>query len=184
MRTYCQTTGLISLETSLKMRDRKGFSLLEILLVVAILAVALGITVPAVKGNLQRQQWNTCLSETQDYMAGIRQKAIDAGETWWVRYSLGDGVMIAGPDSGTVAEVLQLPSGFRYPSENQTGERLDATVMGFTDPEWSQMTWSMPVTFQADGSATDALIDFEGPQGRVRQMLVRGLTGRAEILPL
>jgi prepilin-type N-terminal cleavage/methylation domain-containing protein len=184
-------------------RPRAGFTLFELMLVVAILAVVVGFAIPEIRRLMRRSEVNDAARQLRVALLQARLKSIESGGRRWFRYQregsafevAADGESPAGGESAlgsvgadesspsrAVAErssaVVQiLPAGVRF---------LDATAADrqVAQPtEASSATWSPPIAFYPNGRATNARLRLGNDRYWV-DVTLRGLTGRVQIGPV
>lgn len=185
---------------------RGGFTVVELLLVVAVLLVACGIVFPPVLRLMADQPLKEAAELARSRIARVRIKALDTSTAWQFRLEPGGRRFLWMPlesvsaNAGTAANSTavtastsdsadsapqfgELPKGVTF-SADADGvplaiEHLPAAmVAGLGNGyELTQVGWSLPMTFQPDGSSSDfelAVIDSRGLQIR---LTIRGLTG-------
>lgn len=72
-----------------KLRERCGYTLLELLIALGILAAIAGLTLPALRGPLDKSRLRYSAREVQSALAKTRALAIRAGEAHSFRYEIG-----------------------------------------------------------------------------------------------
>jgi prepilin-type N-terminal cleavage/methylation domain-containing protein len=75
--------------TADKLRDRCGYTLLELLIALGILAAIAGLTLPALRGPLDKSRLRYSAREVQSALTKTRALAIRAGEAHSFRYEIG-----------------------------------------------------------------------------------------------
>ena len=68
---------------------RRGYSLLELLIVLAVLVTITSLVVPALRGPLDRSRLRSAGREMQTQLAKARTLAIRSGKEHWLRYKIG-----------------------------------------------------------------------------------------------
>jgi prepilin-type N-terminal cleavage/methylation domain-containing protein len=190
----------VNLPAQHAIRRRAGFTLLEVVLVVAVIAVIIGITWPPLMRYAAQQELGDSVLSVRHELAGCRVKAIDNGLVYQFRYEPGGRYFAAlpfdRPDVGNARTetsvtqvtttksppvVLQkLPESIRFfPKPSQPVEQLA--------PEWKAMlsktepigtvSWSVPLLFFMDGTSDNATVIVEDKRGNSQTLTLRGLTG-------
>ncbi len=72
-----------------RLRERCGYTLLELLIALGILAAIAGLTLPALRGPLDKSRLRYSAREVQSALAKTRALAIRAGEAHSFRYEIG-----------------------------------------------------------------------------------------------
>lgn len=185
-------------------QPRRGFTLLEVLLVLSVMAVIIGITWPSVVRYIGEAAIRDAAFSVQTAVAGTRIKAIDTGLTYQFRYEPGGQRFVVIPfdppeniDSTTSVstsnpqqQVYPLLSGeiddtcqFREADDRmftQTiAERLPREAFAnLPDAHQLETTgWSPPLLFFADGTAADRTFRIRDDKQRTIDVAIRGLTG-------
>ncbi|MBX3443492.1 MAG: prepilin-type N-terminal cleavage/methylation domain-containing protein [Planctomyces sp.] len=198
-----------SLRRSAKNDRRRGFTLLEILLVLAVVAVIIGATWPSLMQYVREEGLRSAVDEVRQDLAGTRLKAIENGLVYQFRYEPGGRNYIVlpydRPETGNVA-ASSTQSQFR-----PTRPQGVPTVMGKlpetlqfralptqrveTIPtEWLSMLsqreslgmvqWSGPILAFLDGTTDNATLIIEDRQGYWQGLTLRGITGSVELGPV
>ena len=196
-------------------RRCSGFTIAEILLVLAVLVVISGLIFPPVLRLMADQPLKEGAERARAQLANVRFKALDASVAWQFRFEPGGrhylwmpqesassaasatstsgntpsatalaGVAESGPKTG------ELPQGIVFaPGMNGVPfgvEHIPAElVMGSTNAyELTQVAWSVPLTFQADGSTADSELAVVDARNKQMRLIVRGLTGGVVVTPM
>jgi prepilin-type N-terminal cleavage/methylation domain-containing protein len=181
--------------------DESGFTLLEMLLVLAVLTVALAILYPATERLYQTHRFTQALEQMRGKMAAARVRAIDDGVIYQFRYEpQGRRVLVipyaeertaSSNDANAAASTAtresrwrffgELPRGMKFQAADISTERISRQQLDdFADPgQLANAAWSTPIFFFPDGSANDAAIRVTDSDGRSMLLSVRGLTGAA-----
>ena len=116
-------------------RHRSGFSLVELLIVIAVLAAMAALTVPAMRGPLDKSRLTGAAKQLQAALAKSRALAIREGFAVHFRYEIfGDRYVIERAPSvqGTMVTVLEdsvgsmsTPSGLSTESTNASNAQTD-----------------------------------------------------------
>ncbi len=183
---------------------RSALTLLEMLLVLAILGAALAILYPATERLYQTHRFQQAVEEVRGKLAAARVRAIDEGAAYQLRYEPDGRRLLVmahrhmrtttrqekGHRESPSAAPLppwrfsgELPKGMRFGPTPEAGERVPRERL--TDfPEGDDLSatlWSQPVLFFPDGSASDAMIFLQDADGHAVYLTVRGLTGTASV---
>lgn len=205
------------------MRRRAAFTLLELLLALAVLVAVAAITWPALERPLATQRLRRAAEQVRTQWIKTRTKAINAGETFSFRYqpdtarfrvevqsqdaalleataaNMGSqagagGPASAGSQSSTASSTTslpavppqaleaELPEGVKFAGGDVTEDGRAAEIanrersMGSVD-----LSWSQPIFFYPDGTATAARVALVGQRERAIVIELRSLTGGARI---
>lgn len=176
---------------------RGGYTLLELLLVLAILVMAAGIALPSVMGMYQRNRLDRAAEDVRARLAGTRFWALDSGLIYQFRFEPAGRryLVISFDQPGDAAEAAarqrlgQLPDSMRF-------ETADAEVLfveqiplellsGLANSqELAGVSWSPPILFIPDGSAMDSVFDLVDSAERFVRFRIRGLTGTVKVEPI
>ncbi len=152
------------------MSRQRGYTLLEMLIVVALIAVLVALAFPAMRGSLAKRQLRDAASQLRIELAKARLKAIDSGTVGMFRYQPGTGRFIrasqaipAGDDA--FASPLDEEVAVDSPPEREQERKL-AHGVRFVDAEWEPLPHERamvvhpaePATFtvSSEASATSA----------------------------
>ncbi|MBN2477373.1 MAG: prepilin-type N-terminal cleavage/methylation domain-containing protein [Pirellulales bacterium] len=182
----------------------RGYTLLEMIIVVAIVALLVALTMPAMRGPLGKSELRGAAKQVRTALAGARLRAIESGVAQQFHFQPGGNrfevvprptrdagmglpfssgqatrrIAAAVPRSPEEPEPDQLPGGVRFVGQ-QTAE---------PSPEDSPQTvrldaesWSPPIVFYPNGRTTNARIRLNGSRGFYADVLVRGVTGAATV---
>jgi len=181
--------------------SRRGFTLIEMLLVLVVILSLAAVSWPVIDGVLADYQLKRAAETVGTVLGSVRVRAIDAGCAYQFRFEPAGRRWIAVPYdrddlsgatddasaagvssrslSGEIAESLW----FEPVEPALTGERLDRSVLASL-PDSSALTnvvWSSPVVFYANGTADAASFDVCDVKGQAFRMSVRDLTGSVSI---
>ena len=204
-------------------RRRAAFTLLELLLALAVLVAVAAITWPALERPLATQRLRRAAEQVRTQWIKTRTKAINAGETFSFRYqpdtaifrvevqsqdaalleataaNMGSqagagGSASAGSQSSTTSSTTslsavpaqpleaELPDGVKFAGGDVTEDGRAVEIanrersMGSVD-----LSWSQPIFFYPDGTATAARVALVGQRERAIVIELRSLTGGARI---
>lgn len=187
--------------------QRRGFSLAELLIVLALLLALAGLAAPALMDRLAESQVYRAAESVREVLAEARTFAIDTGIDYQFRYEVNGQYFVVLPEeiepstansvtddsdsseylrlSGQLNEGIQL----RAADESSGDEERQATEQ--LSPAWfgglpdagmlSSKSWSAPIAFHFDGSASDGTFRVMDESGRTADISVRGLTGAVRL---
>lgn len=179
---------------------RPGFTLLEMLLVLAILVAITAVTIPVVERMYDLHRIQQAALEVRTALSIARLRAVDGGEAWECRFEPdGRHLVILAPHDGRIrfgSEGERAPAARQRPLEpihvelpeplyfwtaDDARQRLavQAANQRFVGISLVERTWSAPVVFAPNGSSTNAKFEIRDHAGRAVQLEVRGLTGAA-----
>ena len=185
---------------------RPGYSLVELLIVLGVLALMAGLALPAMRGPLEKGRLRAAGREMQAMLAKTRSLAIRTGTEHWLSYEIGGRAwrIETRPESNDVADgdfpessiteaqiapesVMvregDLPNGIMFADSaftNSVGDTGTAELQlsdVLLDP--SVQKWSEPIRFKPNGRSQDATIRIVGTRDLVTKVSLRGLTGIA-----
>ena len=181
---------------------RPGFSLLELLIVIAVLLSVSAMAIPPMMDRLQNGRVQDAAESVREVLANARRYAIDAGVDYHFRYELNGQAFVAIPaepspvlansysgdeeDTRIVVEAGELDETlFIKPMSGADTLSESLEVEAFTDlpnaGELAQKTWSAPILFRFDGTAEDSQFHVMDDGTRTAEITVRGLTGSARV---
>jgi len=185
----------------------RGFTVLELIVVVAILASLVALALPAMRGPLAKSELRGAAKQLRNQLLRTRLEAIESGITQRLRFRPGGrrfeiapeaktpgatglpfstgvaGLSPLGSDYSSKSEVTphDLPDGVcflqRKQPEPPSGDVLRVSRAGSED-------WSAPVTFYPNGRTSNARIRLKGQRGFYLDVTLRGFAGTATIGPL
>jgi prepilin-type N-terminal cleavage/methylation domain-containing protein len=187
----------------------RGFTLLEILLVLAVISVIISVTWPPLMRYVGQQDLKESAVGVRHELAGARIKAIENGLVYQFRYEPGgrwyailpyDRPDVGNAESGATGSSLNPPQAKPAPvALRQLPERCRFRVkpsqpVEQIPPEWRQLLpqnaplgqiqWCSPILFFLDGTADTATVIIEDQRGHSQTLALRGVTGAVEIGPL
>jgi type II secretory pathway pseudopilin PulG len=188
-------------------RARGGFTILEILLVLAVLIVVISLTWPSLMRYMREQEIREGAELARTAAAGTRIKAIDTGLTYQFRYEpegrkfvvvpLDPPDTIAASSTGTatdneftypvVSGQVGIETRFVIPEdEPNVSEGLPPEVFAKMPNarDLEGVAWGPPVLFYPDGSADDAMFRVVNEDGLRIDLAIRGLTGTVTVGPI
>ena len=174
---------------------RSGFSMLELMLVLAIVIVVAALAVPAVQGTVSNQAIVSGTDRVRVAMGKARVKAIRAGEVyaffyqregqWFDVAPLADHSQLTSQQSGGAPLSIQdrelndnwLPRQVQFAAgETELDSRSDAAMESSNAPSVDA------ILFYPDGTSQDARLVLQDERGRLMAVELRGLTGLAKTI--
>jgi prepilin-type N-terminal cleavage/methylation domain-containing protein len=168
-------------------RSQRGYTLLELLLVLGILLILAGIAFPGVMRMYGRHQFQTVVENVRDHLAASRLRAIDSGLVYQFSYTANGQRFSVTPFEATEGNSLPtlegtLPESFRFEStDNDQTSSTPQSITGASTADGSTMSDEIIILFVPDGSATDATLDIVDEENRFVRLSVRGLTGAVTV---
>jgi prepilin-type N-terminal cleavage/methylation domain-containing protein len=178
---------------------RAGFTLFEILLVMALLVVIAAVTMPVIADSLSRARLENGAELVRAAWGRARLSAMESGEPYVFRYepegSRYQIVLLSELTGENASEVNALPAEeeedeeyaeadmlilakARLPQDIVFAKGQVAAVPQLAGAAASQEGgWSPPITFYADGTTTDAVVEIANPDYEAIRVTLRGLTG-------
>lgn len=190
------------------MRRSRGFTLVELLLVLAILVVVAAMAAPALRGVMRDQELRSAADQVRIEWTRAHVKAMKTGRIQVFRYELGgqkfsvqpwaaadDALESAQPQvagfglepaatSPAIDEenALLLPEGTMFVAGDAKAESrslsIEEAVMAASQ---YQSEWSRPIMFYPDGSTSDAFLVVANEREVGIRVNLRGMTGTATI---
>ena len=181
---------------------RRGVTLIEVILVVTLLSAMAALSYPSIDRMLIQLSMNEAVAPVRNHLAGSRIRALDAGLTWQFRFEPGGRRYLAVPyefeeidgdeqQQQAQIELLrrvsgQLPEGYSFTAADDATSSTEAlnelAVSGLSnESKLMETTWSSPVLFYSDGTATTASFDVVDEALRSRRFSVRALTGGVRV---
>ena len=180
---------------------RAGYTLVEMLLVLAVILALASISWPAMERVYADYHLRRAAETMATAMAGARVRAIDAGTAYQFRFEPGgrrwcvlpyerddlsgnssDGASSAS-SAGVLSGEIPEPLYFLTTDPNAAVEQLNADALASL-PEaalWTNVAWSSPIVYSADGSAVESHFDVADDKGNSYRISVRELTGAARV---
>ncbi len=171
---------------------RAGLTTLEMLLVLGILVLVVGMSIPAIEDAYQTREIESAAEFVRQKLSEGRARAIETGAVYQFRYEPGKNRFVVLPDLADVASAGEGATFYRFageiadtirfqeePTLPGSGERLEAEWFeGLSNSaELGQGVWSQPVEFHFEGSADDSQFYLVDQKSRSIRMTIRGLTG-------
>lgn len=190
-------------------REREGFTLLEILLVLVILAAMISLGLPAIFSSLKGHRLKVSAEQIQTEFMRARVDAMESGRIRMFRFQPETGNFavapfirssdelennLAGTSQGIGISNLVLESaeqekvndtleeGIVFVSNNVEIDMRSYELAQEQGGDLEISGWSSPVLFYPDGTTSDAVIYLRSESGTILTVKLRGLTGIARIV--
>jgi len=174
---------------------RRGFTLLEMVIVLAILVVVVGLGWPALRGSLQKSRLHDAAKQVRIELARARVEAIESGSPCQFRYEEGgerfeitgsvvsdEAAQRAWEDMhqppASLANEFRLPEGVTF-APPETADEVEPVPLQDGIPAEGQ--WSAPVVFYPNGRSSNVRIRLQIAEGLFVDLTVRGMTGTAKV---
>ena len=186
---------------------RRGFTLLEMLLVLAILVAVAALAAPALRGAIQSARLRAAGDTIRTEWTRAHVKAMKTGRIQVFRYELGGvkysiqpwiagddalegssqsdtgfGVADQTQDAANLGAGHELPEGTMFAAGDAVVESrslaIEQTAMEATQFE---SEWSRPVLFYPDGSTSDAFVVIANENKVGLKVTLRGMTGTSTL---
>lgn len=168
---------------------RPGYTLMEMLVVLAILVIAAGITVPVIKSMLTDTRQNAAADQVRAQLAEARARAMDDGEPWMLAYMPGTGMYQLAPEESTE---WSRPQNDVYTDEKVVRDNLpEGIIFGATEEAIASKgsgggggagTWVTIAVYLPAGNAREDTKTYFGTSGFTPLMVsVRALTGVVDV---
>jgi len=190
------------------MRRARGYTLMEMMLVLALLVVIAAISAPALRGVMQRANLVAAGDTVRVEFARAHVKAMKTGRIQVFRFEQGgrlyrvqpfvggddeletnlpdstatEGLALdvnaSGGSAPDVGEEKELPEGTTFAAGDAAEESRGLAV---SDAVAGEGQWSRPILFYPDGSSSDAFIVVADEFERGLRIDLSGLTGSAKV---
>ncbi len=183
---------------------RCGFSLIELLIVLAVLAAIASLTLPSLRGPMDKARLRGAAREIETAIAKSRSLAIRTGQPHWFTFEPGgrawrietniepvpgegagatataSGLTPDGPESEEVSHFVRggvLPDGVTFSDESiQSADLVEPDVLLDAGPKWSE-----PIHFNPIGRTANRKFALRGARDFEVRVRVRGLTGSVNV---
>lgn len=187
------------------MKPRRAYTLLELLLVLAILVIAAAAVAPSLRGVIRNASLKSAADTVRAELTKAHVRAMKTGRTQVFQYELdggkykvepwvgddealesptGEASGAAAPVAGDVGNLNEksLPEGIKFVQGDSALEMRSQRI----EEELSAMggagaSWSRPILFYRDGSASDAYIVVGNDREAGIRIDLRGMTGAVKV---
>ena len=162
---------------------RRGYTLLELMLVLGILLILAGIAWPAVQGMYQRHRLQTAAEDVRAHLAGTRLRAIDSDTVYQFVYEPGGQAYSVQPYEASALPTTSamLPEPIRFDATDALNDSTDFLLNQSSSAGAGTTNLSTPILFAPDGSSIDATVSLVDDEGRTIRLSVRGLTAAVSV---
>lgn len=176
---------MTSPRTTSDRRHPAGFTLVELLLVLALAGLLAAFAAPSMSGTLARVRLDAAASEVRTAWVDARLEAMRSGEPVAFQCRLGTGQYLLSPLTAVaaVSNPDQAWSGLANDDYEDLGT-VTFTQLTLGDPAVDPTidpAVAACVVFRPDGATDDAIAVVRSEKGGERRVLLRGLTGSARI---
>lgn len=171
---------------------RGGFTLFEMLIAISIIVIITSIGWSPVMRLHQEYRVKAAAEEVRQMAAGTRMLALDQDLVFQFRFEPGGRKYMRVPyesAAGAAATTKQpvtasgqssgeLPVGTYFESVTAgASEAVNSEALANLPPEFTQTSWSPPILFYSDGTATNAEFNIVDETSTTRRIRVRDITG-------
>ena len=170
------------MKTRLHLRFRQAFTLIEIMVVVALMGIICAIAIPNLYQMAKKEGLRRAVSDLKDVCANARAQAILSGKEVSVRFDppirrFGISGAAAAPVDPITGESGPAPESM--PGTGTTGifpddvalEMLDVNLSEYKDSDWAR------VRFYPNGTSDEMTIVFRAESGEFRKITLEPTTG-------
>jgi prepilin-type N-terminal cleavage/methylation domain-containing protein len=189
---------------------QRGLTLLELLLVLALIVIVFALAIPSLTSALGSQRLKKAADLVRSSLSRARVEAMRSGQIQAFRFQVGgnryatvtwhaEGYVTTDEDA-EFAEGPTAPSGLAFDRQNTDelpegvtflveAQVIDARAVAFAEEDSAtagltgdlDTTWSTPILFYPDGTASDARVFLASDRGWAVPIDLRGLTGIARV---
>lgn len=185
--------------TSKSRAIKRGFTLLELIMVVAILILVAALSIPAVSRSFTSQRLNKAADQVRTQMNRARIQSMKTGEVHALFYELGGDTFRMAEFNNEIQNILEqrsdrrrdevarsnvdfgndrLPRDVRFIGHSVSEDARALETMGDVNADTGQL---LPILFYPDGTSQDATLYLQNIKGDTLSVNLRGLTGAASV---
>lgn len=178
-----------------------GFTLLELIMVVAILVLVAALSIPAVSRSFTSQRLNKAADQVRTQMNRARIQSMKTGEVHAFFYELGGETFRMAEFNEQIQNIIdggssrreqvpqsnvnfgrdRLPRDVRFVGHSVSEDARASQTMSEVSADTGQL---LPILFYPDGSSQDATLYLQNVKGDTLSVNLRGLTGAASVRPV
>jgi prepilin-type N-terminal cleavage/methylation domain-containing protein len=189
----CQPVGQFDCQLLRGEKLRAGFTLLEILLVLAIIVAISSVAAMIVKTAYQGQRLQAAADRVRYALNQTRYLAMSSGQTYVVRFAIGGNEAVTGQwesdaagdtPAAPVGGKIVLSEGMSFSNGGARDMRTPTSgnVADFSQSGGSSSGGQVDVFYYPDGSSSEATIVVANREKREIGVAVHGLTGTSAVL--
>ena len=182
--------------TAMRRSAAGGFTLFELLIVMALLTLAAGLTVPAISWLFAHHNLRQAVDLLGVRISAGRVHSVETGLTYQFRYEPGgrrfllvpfDQEPPSAPGAQRAVRIVgMLPAVCKFDGGQILAEKGTSIpsdwLAGLPDAgEYAGASWSGPALFHPDGTATDLKLVVHGAKNDRVELTLRGLTGAVTV---
>ena len=168
-------------------KTRRGFTLIEVLLVLALMAVIAAMAWPALRSPFAGRRLHAAADQVRSEWFQARVEAMRSGHVYAFRYQVGgDRFRTSSEDAPPPSDDKTLPDGVKFLADEARNDDLSALPPDIEPESLDDLAdgWSDPVFFYPDGTTSDVRLVLAGNQSRAVCIMLRGITGTASVTDL
>jgi prepilin-type N-terminal cleavage/methylation domain-containing protein len=160
-------------------RSRRGFTLFEILIVVAIIGIIGGIGIPSIVRSMQKEGMRKAISDIEEICTRARRTAIFTGKTTELVLNTREKTLTVG--GASASEIVEDPDAPKKPSnsvrlpDNITIEAIDLYGLDYTEEE------QVRVRFKPNGTAEEFKLVLRADDGEQMGIEVDLVTAKTNV---
>lgn len=183
---------------AVRARVHSGFTLIEVILVLAVLVAIAAITIPVMTGVYARSQLRNGAEVVRSAWSKARMAAMETGQSYLFRCQLKGGefqllniselVAAGGQSAGPTNNVVEADGSWRLAYDRLPPSVVFAAGTFAPSPQVTAMfasiantAWAGPIIFYPDGTCTDATLLLQNENQNTIRVTLRGVTGTATL---
>lgn len=198
-------TGLAAISPRPKVSVRAGFTLLELLLVLAVMVTLAGLSWPRMMRFVTENTLKQNVETVRRELAATRILAIESGLTYQFRFEPNSQAFVILPFDrpeivatddrsttppakvktvvGHLSTDCQFEAATDKNGKSTGGQRLDEMWLSLIKEGslYTDTIWSQPILFRPNGESQDAHLVIRDKSGNTIELTVRGLTGGVRV---
>jgi len=159
---------------------RRGFTLIEIMLVVAILLIVMTMGMPAIFRSLKLEPFRQATSDVVEACSNARARAILQGGTMEVVIRAEDGQINVQPAGGGAVGITSEPAPSSPAFRAQLGKEVGIAMLDVNLMDQMQASEAR-VRFFANGTCDELTLVLQSAKGEIRKITLEATTGLADV---